>query len=292
LSILTKALIVLLAVASLFLCGIVVTYVATTNNYKKAYDELSSEIKVLKKKVAGIKEQLNDKIRAMENLSDRLNGSVELLKSEKQRLEQELKSVKSDRIALEGRINNLAAAALKFEETVGGMENSLKQTRAQLDLSRAEEIKLNKDVGELTAALTEKLAQLEAMGIEQKRLLEEKDKLEKQLAGNLEPGTGPDEITLVTQTKDPARRTEQRVVSEESSLQGLVTAIDGPLATISIGAADGVVSCMIFHVIRDDASDPFICDIRISDVDDEVAAGTLQVIQSQPRVGDRVSTTW
>ena len=291
-SILTKTLIVLLAVASLFLCGIVVTYVATTNNYKSAYDDLSSEIKVLKKKVAGIKEQLNDKIRAMENLGDRLNASVNSLKSEKQRLEQDLKTTKSDRIALEERINNLAAAALKFEETVGGMEDSLKQTRAQLDQSRAEEIKLNKDVGELTAALTEKMALLESMGIERKRLLEEKDKLEKQLAGNLEPGTGPDEITLITPPKDSARRATQRVVSEESSLQGLVTAIDGPLATISIGAADGVMPGMIFHVIRDDADDPFICDIRISDIDDEVSAGTLQVIQSRPRVGDRVSTTW
>ncbi len=40
------------------------------------------------------------------------------------------------------------------------------------------------------------------------------------------------------------------------------------------------------------AADPFVCDILISDVDSEAAAGTLQVIQSQPKVGDRVSTTW
>lgn len=289
-SILTKTLIVLLAVASLFLCGIVVTYVATTNNYKNAYDKLSSEIKELNTKIAGIKEQLNDKIRAMENLSDRLNGSINSLTSEKQRLEQELRTAKNDRTTLEERVNNLAAAALKFEETVSGMENSLKATRAQLDRSRAEEIKLNKDVGELTAALTEKLAQLEAMGIEQKRLLEEKDKLEGQLAQLLDPGANPDAITLVTQQKDPARPAE--VGQEDAPLQGLVTAVDGPLATISIGAADGVVSGMVFHVIRDDSADPFVCDILISDVDDEVAVGTLQVVQSQPRVGDRASTTW
>ena len=289
-STLTKILVVLLAAASLFLCGIVVTYVATTSNYKNAYDDLKKDMKLLKANYAGVQEQLNDSIRKMENLSDRLNSSINSLIAEKQRLERELKTSKAERTTLGERINNLAAAALKFEETVSGMENSLKATRAQLDRSRVEVIKLNKDRAEVTAALTTKIAQLNAMNTEKKRLLEEKGKLEKQLAGLLEPGQSIDTGPLVTQPEDPAKQVP--VTTEEVTLQGLVTAVDDSLATISIGAADGVVTGMVFHVIRDNAADPFVCDILINDVDSEVAAGTLQVVQSQPRIGDRVSTTW
>ena len=287
-STLTKILVVLLAAASLFLCGIVVTYVATTSNYKNAYDDLKEDMKLLKTNYAGVQEQLSDSIHKMENLSDRLNSSINSLTAEKQKLEQELKTTKAGRNDLEKRVSNLAAAALKFEETVSGMENSLKATRAQLDRSRAEEIKLNKDLGEVTVALTEKVAQLDAMGIEQKRLLEGKDKLERQLAGQL-PGKSITELPI-TQTKNSAKQVQ--VPSDEVPLQGLITAVDELFVTISIGAADGVVKGMVFHVIRDDAADPFVCDILISDVDSEAAAGTMQVVQSQPRIGDMASTTW
>lgn len=282
----------MLVIASLFLCGIIVTYVATTSNYKKANDELRSNEKLLKANIASKEQQLNDNIRKMENLSDRLNSSISSLKAEKQRLEQELNTAKTDRTVLGEKVSNLAAAALKFEKTVGGMENSLKQTRAQLDQCRAGNIKLNKDLGEVTATLTEKLAQLDARDTENKRLLEAKDKLEKQLAQLLEPGKSPDTGMLVTEPTNDKAKAAVKIMPAESSLQGLVTAVDGSLATISIGSADGVVQGMIFHVIRDDAADPFVCDILISDVDTEVAAGTLQVVQSQPKIGDRVSTTW
>ena len=42
-STLTKILIVLLTVSSVFLCGVMVVYVATTNNYKQKYKDLRAE---------------------------------------------------------------------------------------------------------------------------------------------------------------------------------------------------------------------------------------------------------
>ena len=74
-----------------------------------------------------------------------------------------------------------------------------------------------------------------------------------------------------------------------TALQGAVTAVDGSLITLSIGSADGVAKDMIFHIIRNDT---FICDVKISDVDTETAAGTTQLVQQQPKVGDIASTTW
>ena len=70
-------------------------------------------------------------------------------------------------------------------------------------------------------------------------------------------------------------------------LQGLITAVDGSVATISIGSADGVRIGKRFHVIRGGV---FICDIVISDVDSETSAGTIKLKQQDPVINDKVST--
>jgi len=59
------------------------------------------------------------------------------------------------------------------------------------------------------------------------------------------------------------------------------------MAGISLGSADGVKGGMKFHVTR---GDQFLCDILIIDVDAEEAVGVLDLVQQQPRVGDKVST--
>ena len=59
------------------------------------------------------------------------------------------------------------------------------------------------------------------------------------------------------------------------------------MASVSVGAVDGVREGMKFHVTR---GDEFICDILIIDVDTEEAVGVLELVQQQLRVGDNAST--
>jgi hypothetical protein len=183
---------------------------------------------------------------------------------------------------LDERVKTLATEALKFQETVTGMQGSLTQTRTELENARAESIKLSKNLDEMTQSLDEKMAQLESADKEKKRLLEEKAKLEGQSSGQtpaFEPVTSA-ESGPATKAIEPAA---------PASLQGKITNLQGNLATISVGSADGVEKGMVFHVTQNDS---FICDIKITDVDSEVAAGTLELVQAQPRIGDVVSTTW
>lgn len=283
-SVLTKILIVLLSLFSLFLCGTIVTYVGTAKNYKNAYEELDTELKALQKKNKSYEQQLEEKKRQMDEFSSKLDGEMAKLKAEKTQIEQDLKNAERAKATLDEKVQNLAAAALKFETTVGGMEESLEKTREELDRTRAEGIKLAKNLNEITASLEEKMAQLNAVDAEKKRLLEEKTKLEQQLAGKTTESVIAGPVTVVP---DSATRAIETPVS--AALQGLVTAVDGTLVTLSIGSADGVEKGMIFHVIRNDS---FVCDIRITEVDAEAAAGTIQLVQQQPKVGDIASTTW
>jgi flagellar biosynthesis chaperone FliJ len=279
LSTLTKILIVLLSLFSIFLCGTVVTYVGTAKNYKSAYENLSTELTALKKKTTDYEQQLEEKKRQMDELAGKLDAEIAKLKTEKGQIEQELKDASRSKAALEEKVQSLAAAALGFEETVGGMEESLKTTRQELDKARAEGIKLTKNLDEITASLEEKIAQLNAVDAEKRRLLEQ------QTFGG--PGAAVSSEPVTPLPDDSAKGIVETPVS--MALQGMVTAVDGSLVTLSIGDADGVVKGMIFHVIR---NDNFVCDIMITEVDTEASAGATQLIQAQPIVGDIASTTW
>jgi hypothetical protein len=81
-------------------------------------------------------------------------------------------------------------------------------------------------------------------------------------------------------------------VTEGIGLKGSVRDVDitNKIASISIGAADGVREGMKFHVTR---GAQFICDILIFDVQPDQAVGILELLdvtQQQPRIGDIVST--
>ena len=281
---LTKILIVLLSLFSLFLCGTVVTYVGTAKNYKNAYEDLKTELAASQKKNVSYQQQLEEKKRQMDELSTKLDAEIAKLKVERTQIEQNLKDAERAKTALDEKVQTLASEALKFEQTVGGMADSLKKTREELDQTRAETIKLAKNLNEITTSLEEKMAQLQSLDAEKKRLLEEKTKLEQQISGKTTEPTVSGPVTVVP---DSATKAIEPPVS--AVLQGKVTAVDGSLVTLSIGSADGVEKGMIFHVIRNDS---FMCDIKITDVDTEASAGTVQLLQQPPKVGDVASTTW
>ena len=273
---------------SIFLCGTVVTYVGTAKNYKQALESAQTEVASLKQTSTSYKQQLEEKKKQMQELSDKLDGEMSQLKTEKTKMEQDLDSVKRDKAALDEKVQTLAAAALKFEGTVSGMEGSLKETRAELDKARAEGVKLSKNLGDITASLEEKMVQIETLNAEKKRLLEDKAKLENQLAGKAPTPETTEPITPMP-AESATKAIEPAASTTSTAIQGKITAIEGKLVTLSIGKADGIQKGMIFHVTRNDA---FICDIKITEVDAEVSAGTLQLVQQQPQIGDIAATTW
>lgn len=274
----------MLSLFSLFLCGTVVTYVGTAKNYKSAYEELKNDLAASQKKSQSYQQELEDKTRQMKELSDKLDKEIADLKTEKTQVEQNLKDAQRNQAELDERVKTLTAETLKFGGTVEGMAESLKKTREDLDQSRTEGIKLAKNLNEVTGSLEEKMAQLNALEAEKKRLLEEKTTLEQQLSGKTGESAVSGPVTVVPDSATKAIEPPSAAV-----LQGKITAIEGSIVTLSVGSADGVQKGMIFHVIR---SESFVCDIKITDVDTQACAGTTQLVQQKPKVGDIVSTTW
>ncbi len=287
LSTLTKILIVLLSLFSIFLCGTVVTYVGNANNYKTLYEEAQGVMTVLADEKASAQRHYDEQVAVVADLRNELNQSIQLLEGEKSKLMADLRSAERASLQYQARADSWQGIVTGFEQTIANFEVSLKATQEQLDKVRKDDIQESKEFNELTARLYETIVQLEALRADKRRLLEENSGLEEQLkqAAGGRAAVVKAAGNVVTPVKGSARPAVS--MPETTDLKGLVTEVGESLVSVSIGSADGVEENMIFHVTR---GDDFICNVVITHVDTNKAAGVLDLKLDQPRIGDTVST--
>ena len=290
-STLTKVLIVLLTIASIFLCGIVVTYVASADNFKQKYDNLYNGYQAAKKNEDNAKTQLNSTIEEKDRNTEKLGEQIASLDEQINKLKSDLATAERNRDDANRKVNNWAAIVMDFSKTIENNEKLVKGALTERDLKEAELIKQGKELKDTTAALMENMAIVTQLQDESKRLLEEKTELQEKLDQYLRQfGKAIAEPTPVTAVQEAARLTPP---TKDIDLNGSITEVDlkNLLAEVSIGAANGVKEGMRFHLTR---GDKFICDIVILDVWPEKAVGWLELVQDQPQdqpqVNDRVST--
>ncbi len=289
-STLTKILIVLLTISSIFLCGIVVTYVANAENYRKKYLDQKKEYDAAVENEKQAVKNFNDIKEEMARQKTELEGKNADLKSNVEVLDSKLKEAEIQKDKWINEAGKWQAITRDFYDTNDKQRQLLEDTLAKLKTIEAEQIKSDKEIKETTAALIEKMAIIDDLEKQWKQLLEEKTDLQNRLNQLLQQaGKAVAAPEPVTPTKEKAQVAPPTV---DISLNGLITAVDleNSLAEISIGAANGVKQNMTFHVTR---ADKFICDIVILDVEPEKAIGTLELMditKEQPKAGDNAST--
>lgn len=288
-STLTKILIVLLTLSSIFLCGIVVTYVANADNYREKYTNIRSDRDSLDKKLKAKTKEANEYIEEKQQLEDKLRSEIATLSAKVGKLEGNLRDVERERASLLAQVQSWTSITKDFYTTTDKQGALLKNTLDELKHIQAEQIKQRKELNETTAELVEKMAIVEQVQAENRRLLEEKTELRARLDSILRPaGEAVAEVVMVTPEKTTRlRRTGPATM--QIGLKGLVTDVDmeNSLVEISIGSADGVKEGMKFYITR---GEEFICDILIYDVEPEKAVGLLDLVSKRPKAGDDVST--
>lgn len=290
-STLTKVLIVLLTIASIFLCGIVVTYVATADDYKQKYDSLFNGYQAAKKNEDNAKTQLNNTIEEKDRDTEKLGEQIASLEEQINKLKSDLANAERNRDLANRKVNDWVAIVKDFSKTIENNEKLTKDALTERDLKEAELIKQDKELKDTTAALMENMAIVKQLQEGSKRLLEEKTELQNKLDQYLRQFgkaiAEPMPVTAIQEAVSLAPPTK------DIDLNGSITEIDlkNLLAEISIGTADGVKEGMRFHLTR---GDKFICDIVILDVWPEKAVGWIELLQDQPRdqpkIDDKVST--
>lgn len=290
-STLTKVLIVLLTISSIFLCGVVVTYVASADNYKQLYEQRRSSELSAKQQRDKAREDLNAAQEAMAEEKAKLNAAIASLQGQITGLQGQLTDAITARDDARRRKENYEAILADYSKTVERNTQLQRDALAAEAALKAEQTKLNKQLEDVTGALNEKQAIVMQLELKVKGLTEEKTALQNKLDQFLRQyGKVTAPPVAVTEVRDVARLAPP---ARDIDLKGALTAVDlkNGVAEISIGAADGVEKGMRFHATRDSK---FICDVVVMDVEPEKALGWLELLQDQPqdkpRAGDAVST--
>ncbi|MFC1762437.1 hypothetical protein ACFL6U_10205 [Planctomycetota bacterium] len=288
-STLTKVLIVLQTVFTIFLCGIVVTYVGNADNWKeKTENAQASERRVRNEQNSTLEEWDVFKSEKEEALAGAIK-KIEALTAQNTDLAAKLDMSERDRSALTQRIDGLAGQMTVATGASDKQRGMYEEAQAKLDTIRDENIVLAADLKATNDVLIQKLAVIETQNEQLRRLTEEKTELRGRMEKTLlHYGGAPKATTPVTQTPGLVR---PALPMQNISLKGRITDLNlaDALAEISIGSAAGLKNEMKLHVTR---GNEFVCSIVILDTDAEKAVGILDMVKSNPRVGDVVSTNF
>ena len=290
-STLTKVLIVLLTIASIFLCGIVVTYVASADNFRDKYDTASRQLRTARQNEEAATGQFNELKKRTDEEKLKLSGDIGALQQQVVALKANLTKIEIERDTALRKEGNWASITKDLTATNDNQRQLLENALDGQKTLNAELIKERKQLDDTTSALLEKSAIIAQLQGKLKGLIEDntilQNTLDKYLRQYGKAFVQPSPVTKVRE----AVRVAPPVT--DIDLKGSLIAVDlkNHLAEISIGAADGVREGMRFHTTREST---FVCDVVILEVEPEKAVGWLELLQeqpqNQPRAGDVVST--
>jgi len=282
LSALTKILIVLVCILAPFLCGVTLNYVGSAENYKAIADGLKIDVAALESDKAALETLYGSLSVATKASLQKSQSDNEQLLRAKADLEIDLRSEQRLKLDAERSLKGLIAKFGSLSMTMQNLESSLKGTQLALEEARGSSVIDRRRLAELTDSLHERIVQIQSMEVKTKRLLEEKSDLEKSFQSSLTP------VKPVTPEFDSALPAKSLPMPSSKGLKGLILEVKGGLATVSIGAADGLNKNDVLHVYR---GGDFVCDIVITDIDTNKAAGMLELVQQGgPRIGDTVTS--
>jgi len=298
LSTLTKVLIVLLTVFSIFLCGIVVTYVANANKEKDTAKTLQRNLQSAKASETQAKADLEEANKATEAIKAELTAQITELDGKNKELVAQIDEVKRQNNILMGENQQQRATATQANELATKQTELFKTAQTQVASLQAEQTNRKKELDETNQMLLERMAVISELQAKVRQLTEQNQEAEAKLNQYLQqygrvavkaPTTVAPRPTSVQPVSAGAALAQQQ--SRTIALNGQVTAVDmkNKLAEISIGAAAGVRQEMKFHITR---GDRWVADMLILEVGPDKAVGIVETMQQgmEPKAGDIVAT--
>jgi len=296
LSTLTKVLIVLLTVFSIFLCGIVVTYVANAENYRKDALEQSNKVQSAERSQEAALKELDDVKQLAQREKDQLNAQLHQLDLQAKKLEADLTGTTLLNTQLTQEVAKQTGLANLTGTLASDQTASLKLTQQEVKTLLADQTNRETELKELNESLMERMSIIAQLEEKNRRLTEENQELTTRVNQYLQQYG---RMAVRPQTTVAPRSTAVQPVQAAPvaapqqmrtiGLSGRVTAVDmkNRLAEISIGSAAGVRQDMKFYITR---GDRFVGNVLILDVSPDKAVGILDLVQVEPQVGDAVTT--
>ena len=296
-STLTKVLIVLLTVFSLFLSGIVVTYVANEKSQRDAAKEFSLQKQRAVELKVKAERDLETGIQTAKTKEDKLDAQIIALTEQVTKLQGEWDIAMRLNSEMQQKVASMTDVMANASATVKQQTSLFENERQKVQTLEADRVNREKELTETGQALLEKVTIVAQLEDKIRQLTQENQDLGTRLNQYLvqygkiaaQPPTTVVPGSAMARPVQPIAAASPQTKS--ISLNGQVTAVDAQnrLAEISIGTAAGVRQDMRFHVIR---GDQFVADILILEVWPDKAVGKLDLVKQgmEPQAGDKVAT--
>lgn len=287
-SLLTKIFVVLIAIFSIAFTMTTVNFVATTNDWRSLATDYRAQTQVvethMRNQAAAQAAEKTAWIDARKDLQSRIG---ELQTSEAQQLariadlNQQLTELKSDKGSWETQANQ-AQIQLQFEQQSADAE---RKQRKELEKRNMELERRNLDLSE---RVNEQTAQILVL-VQQQNQLEQQINILRDEGRRVSRGIAPttyDGGASSSMVTDALGGVRPQAPPATTPIRGRITQVDGNLAEVSVGSADGVSEGLVLVISR---GEEYVGDLKITDVEPNIAAGRIIQSRTAPRPNDMVA---
>jgi len=262
-----------------------VTFVATTTNYKDKFKTEEDKVQALEGQVATYDQRNIANASQIEQERKALMTQIAELQSERTKLAIAERKERTAKENIQIKFNTVSTAMTSYETTIDQANQTRDLVQEELNKSLAAVTKLKAQLNTSEADMGEMSVTIARLNATVKNLTETKVNLENKIA-ELTNGKNiavEAAVTSIPDTANPA----PAVAPANSVLRGVVTELTAQQNSviISLGSVDGVTNNTVFHVTR---GDEFICNVKITQVDTNKAAGIIELKMDMPKVGDTV----
>ena len=285
---LTKVMALLVTLLSIFLCGVVVVYVANVDNFKQKYEDEQG----LRVAAQSREKQVQDKATASEiryqEIIKRQNATIMSYEQLNAGWVNQWEQEHASRLSAEKERDNAVALSLSLSNTLDNMQSARDFLQNKLVESEESKLSAESQLAKLEDDLSRQLAEVKFLQSERQMNQQEIAKLESENE-RLRQGGGLD-----TREVRPGidQVTNLPVGQTREAIRGEITEVRGEFAAISIGESSGVTVGQVFKVLRPqiDGMMKFMGNLTIVEVEPEEAAGRLSLQSGVVLKGDKVST--
>lgn len=271
-NILTKICVVVLLILVLVASVVFINMATVPHNYRAAYDQ--------QKLRADLSTQA---IRTQKLLTNAQATEIETLKLSRDNLAAQLAGVKTEQVS-----NPKDLLTAEMTSKITALNTDLLEVQLGLKAERERNVVLQgqlkagwDEIAKMRETNTIAIADLTQARGELERSERVVQALERQLQDRSERIAD-----LELQVKSPAAGAAAAISVPKGQVTGTITSVRGELASINVGAAQGVTRGQKLYIYRNAS---FVGYLRLDEVDEGSAAGTIVDKQLDPTVGDKVT---
>ena len=284
-STLTKIFALLVSALSIFLCGVVVTFLANAENYRNEAEQWQTKAEAAQINDLAAQATLTSYMQKQEAGTRQLRENIASMHMLLEDRNRQLAAASKDSGVNVSLANTAVTTMGALRETIANMQTSQEELAKALQQSRNKMIEAQTQMVELTRHLnseqvkTEQLENLRRQNLEKIRALEDDNAaIHRQLK----------KVTLSSsEFHDDEKVSMARTELAGVPIRGQITEIDGDNVSISVGSASGVRKDTRFWITR---GDKFLGNLEVVYVESNESVGRLANTQGVVVRGDTVTT--